>query len=70
MYTLTEMTNEPSNKPQRGFANVYDDQARADAYATLEFPGTYFLAYLDLPAIIGEHVHGKIALDFGCGAGR
>lgn len=70
MYTLTEMTNEPSNKPQRGFGNVYDDQARADAYATLEFPGTYFLAYRDLPAIIGEHVRGKNALDFGCGAGR
>jgi SAM-dependent methyltransferase len=64
------MTNEPSSKPPRGFANVYDDQARAEAYATLEFPGTYFLAYRDLPAIIGEHVHGKKAVDFGCGAGR
>jgi ubiquinone/menaquinone biosynthesis C-methylase UbiE len=52
------------------FSNVYDDGARSDAYATLEFPGTYYLAYRDLPAIIGEHVHGKKALDFGCGAGR
>lgn len=53
-----------------GFSNVYDDQARSEAYATLEFPGTYYLAYRDLPAIIGEHVHGRDALDFGCGAGR
>jgi SAM-dependent methyltransferase len=52
------------------FSNVYADRARAEAYATLEFPGTYFLAYRDLPAIIGEHVQGKRALDFGCGAGR
>jgi SAM-dependent methyltransferase len=52
------------------FSNVYDDQARSEAYATLEFPGTYYLAYRDLPAIIGEHVHGRRAMDFGCGAGR
>jgi SAM-dependent methyltransferase len=52
------------------FANVYDDQARSMAYAGLEFPGTYYLAYRDLPAIIGEHVQGRIALDFGCGTGR
>jgi SAM-dependent methyltransferase len=50
--------------------NVYDDQARAKAYATLDFPGTYSLAYRDLPAIVGEHVHGRSAVDFGCGAGR
>jgi SAM-dependent methyltransferase len=52
------------------FSNVYDDQARAAAYAELEFPGTYYLAYRDLPAIIREHVPGGRALDFGCGAGR
>lgn len=52
------------------FSNVYDDRARADAYAKLEFPGTYYLAYRDLPEIIGKHVRGKRALDFGCGAGR
>ena len=51
-------------------SNVYDDQTRAEAYATLDFPGTYYLAYRDLPAIIGEHVHGRKAIDFGCGAGR
>lgn len=53
-----------------GFFNVYDDTTRAGAYAKLEFPGTYFLAYRDIPAIIGEHVRGRKALDFGCGAGR
>jgi trans-aconitate methyltransferase len=52
------------------FSNVYDDRRRAEAYATLEFPGTYYLAYRDLPGIIAEHVHGRIAVDFGCGAGR
>jgi len=52
------------------FSNVYDDIQRAKAYATLDFPGTYYLAYRDLPAIIAEHVAGRDALDFGCGAGR
>ncbi len=52
------------------FFNVYGDSTRADAYAALEFPGTYYLAYRDLPKIIGEHVNGTSALDFGCGTGR
>jgi len=52
------------------FSNVYDDERRADAYAKLEFPGTYYLAYRDLPAIIAAHARGTRALDFGCGAGR
>jgi SAM-dependent methyltransferase len=52
------------------FANCYDDSARADAYARLEFPNTYYLAYRDLPEIIGRHVKGHRALDFGCGTGR
>jgi len=52
------------------FSNVYDDTKRAGAYATLEFPGTYYLAYRDLPAIIAKYVIGREALDFGCGAGR
>ena len=53
-----------------GFSNVYNDNERADAYAKLEFPGTYYLAYRDLPAIFGEHLRGRKALDFGCGTGR
>jgi SAM-dependent methyltransferase len=52
------------------FSNVYDDPKRADAYATLEFPGTYYLAFRDLPDLIARHVQGSSALDFGCGAGR
>jgi ubiquinone/menaquinone biosynthesis C-methylase UbiE len=52
------------------FSNVYEDAKRAEAYARLEFPGTYYLAYRDLPEIIFNHVTGKKALDFGCGTGR
>jgi SAM-dependent methyltransferase len=52
------------------FSNVYDDRLRAEAYSTLEFPGTYYLAFRDLPAILRAHVHGTRALDFGCGTGR
>jgi ubiquinone/menaquinone biosynthesis C-methylase UbiE len=52
------------------FANVYEDQVRADAYARLEFPGTYFLAFRDLPKLLQEYVRGRVALDFGCGTGR
>jgi ubiquinone/menaquinone biosynthesis C-methylase UbiE len=52
------------------FSNSYEDPKRAEAYAKLEFPGTYYLAYRNLPEIILEHVKGRKALDFGCGAGR
>jgi ubiquinone/menaquinone biosynthesis C-methylase UbiE len=52
------------------FANVYEDAQRAESYAKLEFPGTYYLAYRDLPDIIREHVTGRTAIDFGCGTGR
>lgn len=50
--------------------NVYEDAKRAESYAKLEFPGTYYLAYRDLPDIIDEHVKGRKAIDFGCGTGR
>src|ERR1051326_580609 len=52
------------------FTNCYDDKARADAYAQLEFANTYYLAYRDLPEIFRQHVAGTRALDFGCGTGR
>jgi SAM-dependent methyltransferase len=52
------------------FANVYDDTARAEAYARLEYPGTYHLAFRDLPGLLTKFVQGKSALDFGCGTGR
>lgn len=51
-------------------ANSYEDARRAEAYARLEFAGTYYLAFRDLPGILSSHVHGRHALDFGCGAGR
>jgi SAM-dependent methyltransferase len=52
------------------FNNVYDDGDRARAYADLEFPGTYYLAFRDLPVLLRKHVCGTQALDFGCGTGR
>jgi ubiquinone/menaquinone biosynthesis C-methylase UbiE len=52
------------------FANCYEDSARADAYATLEFKNTYHLAYRDIPAILAAHVSGRKSLDLGCGTGR
>jgi len=52
------------------FTNSWGDAARADSYAGLEFPNTYYLAYRDLPDIIRTHVQGKRAVDFGCGTGR
>lgn len=52
------------------FSNVYSDAARAASYATLEFPGTYYLAFRDLPALFAQHVTGTSAIDFGCGTGR
>jgi SAM-dependent methyltransferase len=50
--------------------NVYDDDTRARAYSEMEFPGTYYLAFRDIPDILVRHAHRKAALDFGCGAGR
>ena len=41
-----------------GFANVYADAKRAQAYARLEFPGTYYLAFRDLPDLCRRHVGG------------
>ncbi|MGA2964832.1 MAG: class I SAM-dependent methyltransferase [Terriglobales bacterium] len=52
------------------FTNCYEDVARAEAYATLEFKNTYHLAYRDIPAILAEHVRGRKSIDFGCGTGR
>lgn len=52
------------------FGNAYSDARRAEAYARLEFRGTYQLAFRDLPGLFSEHVSGAAAIDFGCGAGR
>ena len=52
------------------FENAYNNTVRAESYAKLDFPNTYYLAYRDLPKIIAEHTNGNKAIDFGCGTGR
>lgn len=67
------------------FKNTYEDDAYAAAYAKLEFPGTYYLAFRDLPGLISRHISGaggrgslqgsvgqggRRAFDIGCGTGR
>lgn len=52
------------------FGNSYADDRRARAYAELTFPGTYHLAFRDLPELIGPVAARDTALDFGCGTGR
>lgn len=52
------------------FRNAYADATRAAAYDRLGFPGTYHLAFRDLPGLFREHVRGWRAVDFGCGTGR
>lgn len=52
------------------FSNSYEDEFRAASYAELKFPGTYHLAFRDLPDLLGKPRPGSLALDFGCGAGR
>jgi ubiquinone/menaquinone biosynthesis C-methylase UbiE len=52
------------------FYNSYNDETRADAYAKLDFSGTYYLAFRDIPRLIATYVMGTTALDFGCGTGR
>lgn len=52
------------------FKNSWNEPAKALSYAKLDFKGTYYLAFRDLPAIIEKHIPGRKAVDFGCGAGR
>lgn len=52
------------------FRNAYADARRAAAYDQLGFPGTYHLAFRDLPALLGARTAGRRAVDFGCGTGR
>lgn len=54
----------------QAFENSWGNRTRAESYARLEFPNTYYLAYRDLPGIISDHVTGNKAIDFGCGTGR
>lgn len=57
-------------EPEPEFENSWGNRTRAESYAKLEFPNTYYLAYRDLPEILDRHVTGKEAVDFGCGTGR
>lgn len=52
------------------FLNSWGNAVRAESYSSLEFPNTYYLAYRDLPEIIGTYTTGNAAVDFGCGTGR
>jgi len=52
------------------FSNVYEDNERADSYAKLEFPNTYYLAYRDIPELLRKYKNSGRVLDFGCGTGR
>lgn len=65
-----ELSRSDDAGQEMNFANCYEDANRANAYATLEFANTYYLAYRDLPEIVAQHVTGTRALDFGCGTGR
>jgi SAM-dependent methyltransferase len=69
-HTRGHMDQASDNGRASEFSNVYADRQRAESYAKLDFPGTYLLAFRDLPAIIGSVASGATALDFGCGAGR
>jgi len=42
-----------SERKRVNIANCYQDGNRAKAYATLEFANTYYLAFRDLPGLIG-----------------
>lgn len=55
---------------ETNFTNSYADITRAAAYAKLDFPGTYYLAFRDLPELIENFAPKGQAIDFGCGAGR
>lgn len=72
-YYISGRLTEPPNKMiinQSSFENSWGNQLRAESYAKLEFPNTYYLAYRDIPKIISTHVTGDSAVDFGCGTGR
>jgi len=45
------------------FINSWGNQTRAESYAKLELPNTYYLAYRDLPGILSSHVSGKMVVE-------
>lgn len=52
------------------FRNTYEDPRRASAYDELDLGGTYGLVFRALPGLLQQYVHGRRAVDFGCGTGR
>lgn len=52
------------------FVNTYENRERALSYSKIDFTGTYYLAFRDLPQLINSYIKGKYAIDFGCGTGR
>lgn len=71
--SLTQPTGRrrrPAQPEEPLVRNTYEDPEYADAYARLEWGGTYYLVRRELPAILRRHVTGRRALDFGCGTGR
>lgn len=42
----------------------------AGTYSDIGIKGTFYLAFRDLPDLFKKYVTGKLALDYGCGAGR
>jgi ubiquinone/menaquinone biosynthesis C-methylase UbiE len=67
---VTDNRERPNGNDHVDFSNVYDDPKRAESYDKLDFPGTYYIAFRDIPRIIEKQVKGRAALDFGCGTGR
>jgi len=47
-----------------------DSLENAQKYACTAFENTYFLGYRDIPFLLKKYVHGKKAIDYGCGTGR
>lgn len=58
------------NEVSDGRHNTYADPERAASYATLEYPGTYGIAFRELGPLLRRYGGGRRALDFGCGTGR
>lgn len=47
-----------------------DYKKYVNEYAQLGMDGTFYLAFRDIPKLLGKYVRGEKALDYGCGAGR
>ncbi len=66
------LTNKEEAKEQRKKSKMkfFDYSKYAKKYSDLGITNTYYLAYRDIPKLLQKFVKGKMALDYGCGAGR